>query len=346
MRKLRATLRDTLLLIREFRYPLIAFCTAVMGGGFLYYRLAANSAEPVDSILAAIYLVLSMTFLQSNVAFPHTWYLEVFYFLMPVIGIGIFAQGIADFGVLFFNRRARGKEWEMAVASTFHNHIVLVGLGHLGYRVVSNLIQMNQDVVVIEMNPSADLVYSVQRLGVPVLTDDGTRATTLESAGIMQARSLILCTQNDSLNLQIAVKARSMNPALQVVIRIFDDEFAHALQEQFGFTAFSATGMAAPAFAAAAAGLEMTPPINVEGQSFNLGRITVNSGSSIIGRSVGEIEQEFDLSIVLLRQNGTSDFHPQSICSLAANDLLVVLGGNHTISRLTQASLSTSKVRR
>lgn len=49
-----------------------------------------------------------------------------------------------------------------------------------------------------------------------------------------------------------------------VVVRIFDDEFAAALEEQFGFSAISATGIAALVFAATSAGANITPPIIVE----------------------------------------------------------------------------------
>jgi len=78
------------------------------------------------------------------------------------------------------------------------------------------------------------------------------RPAALEAANIKNARTIILASQNDSMNLQIALKARSMNPDIKVVIRIFDEDFAHALQEQFGFIALSATEMAAPVFAASA----------------------------------------------------------------------------------------------
>lgn len=88
---------------------------------------------------------------------------------MPVIGIGILAQGVADFGILFFNRRSRGKEWEMAVASTLSQHIILVGLGHLGYRVARDLSQMDHDVVVIERDPSVDLVASIKQMNITVI---------------------------------------------------------------------------------------------------------------------------------------------------------------------------------
>lgn len=335
-RKWRANWRDTLLLLRQFRWPLLLFCLVLLGGGISYFLLARMAQEPVSNLPEAIYLVLGLTFLQPLGGFPAAWYLELYYFVMPIIGIGILAQGVADFGVSFFNRRSRTKEWETAVASTYTAHVILIGLGHLGYRVVQKLHRMDQDIVVIELNPAADLVESVRKLDIPVLQDDGTRQAALEAAGVRQARAIILCTQNDSLNLQMAVKARSLNPGIQVVVRIFDDDFAQALQEQFGFTALSATGMAAPAFAAAAAGVDMTRPITVEGQSLSLARMTVGPGSLISGASVGQVEKRYEVSIVLLRRQGEPDLHPVAERCLAPGDVLAVLGGPPEINALVQ----------
>ncbi len=325
-RRWKASWRDTLLLLREFRAPLLVFSTTLIGAGALYYAIAAQVNEPVDGMAASVYLVLTMAFLQPSGGFPHHPLLQTFYFIMPLIGVGTLAQGLADFGILLFNRRARSKEWEMAVASTFSNHTILVGLGHLGYRVVNKLHAMDEPVVVVELNPSADLVTAVQKIGIPVIHDDATRPTALEAAGIKRARTIVLCSQNDAMNLKIAVKARSMNPKIQVVVRIFDDDFADSLQEQFGFTALSATAMAAPAFAAAAAGADITNPITVEGESLSLARLKVEAKFALAGMTVGEVEQNYDLSVVLLKHDSGQDLHPQSGQIISAGDTLVVLG--------------------
>jgi Trk K+ transport system NAD-binding subunit len=235
---------------------------------------------------------------------------------------------------MLFNRRARSKEWEMAVASTFSDHTILVGLGHLGYRVVQNLHSMEEPVVVIELNPSVDLIATVQSMNIPVLQDDATRQLALEAAGIRQARTIVLCSQNDSINLQIAVKARNLNPGIRVVIRIFDDDFAQSLQEQFGFTALSATSMAAPAFAAAAAGADVTRPITVEGQALSLGRICIGKKSKLRGLEVSATEQKYDVSVVLLKRAGEPDMHPSGERILAEGDTLAVLGNPQRISIL------------
>jgi len=335
-RKWRATWRDTLLLLRDFRGPLLLFALLIVGGGSLYFYLAEQSGEPLNSRVEAVYLVLTMVFFQAAGDFPKTWHLQIFYFAMPIIGIGILAQGLTDFGVLLFNRRARSKEWQMAVASTFNNHIILVGLGHLGYRVVRQLHEMDQDVVVVESAPRDDLVTNLRALDIPVLQGDAVREAMLEAAGVRRARVLVLCTQNDNLNMQIAVKARSMNPNIQVVMRIFDDDFAAALQKQFGFSALSATGMAAPVFAATAAGMDISHPITVEGQALSLARLDISPRSKLANLSVSQVEQNYDVSVVLLRHANGRDLHPAGDKRLAANDLVAVLGGHEQINRLAQ----------
>ncbi len=332
----RAAWRDTLLLLRDFRTPLFLFIVLIVGGGLLYYYAAEQAGEQLSSQAEAIYAVLTMVFLQNNGSFPKTWYLQIFYFAVPILGISILAQGLAEFGSLFFNRRSRSKEWEMAVASTFNNHTILIGLGHLGHRVVRQLREMNQDVVVIDLHPRDDLVADLRRLDVPILAGDATREAVLDAAGIMRAQVLVLCTQNDNLNMQIAVKARTLSPQIRVVMRIFDDDFARALEKQFGFSALSATSMAAPAFAATAAGMDISNPITVDGELLSLARMNITPKSKLNNLSVSTIEQNFHVSVVLLAHNSQHDLHPAGDKRLGIGDTLAVLGGPEQINRLVK----------
>ncbi|MBI3737883.1 MAG: NAD-binding protein [Chloroflexi bacterium] len=313
---------------------MLTFSIAIIGLGILYHDLAAQSGEPLNSLSEAIYLMLTLAFLQPGGGFPHTPILQVFYFILPIIGVGTLAQGLAEFGVMLFNRHARSKEWEVAVASTFRNHTVLVGLGHLGFRVVEKLHEMKEHVVVIEQNPSIDTFAAAQKIHVPVIQDDANRLVALENAGIVKAKTIILCTQNDALNLQIALKARTINPKIQVVIRIFDEDFAKSLQEQFGFNALSGTGMAAPVFAAAAAGADVTNPISVEGQQLSLARLTVKPEAEFAGKTVGYVEDNYHLSMILVRHDHQTEMHPTDNRILQSGDVLAVLGGPQQLSNL------------
>lgn len=338
-RLLYASLRDTLLLLGEFRTALALFLFAILGGGTLYYTIARQVGEPAQNMLEAIYIVLSLVFFQPQGDFPHSPLLEVFYFIMPLVGIGTLALGLADFGYLFFNRRARSKEWEMALASTLSKHHILVGLGHLGFHIVQHLKgAMNQQVAVIELNPSADLINAVEEMDVPIIQDDASREAALEAAGVRRAISIILCIQDDALNLKIALKARNLNPNIRVIIRIFDDDFAQALSKQFGFTALSGTGLAAPAFAASATRSELTRPISIEGESLSLARITISPGCPLDGKTIGYIEDNYVVSIILIRSNGQTEFHPTDSHPIHADDMVAALGRPDRLHQLIHDS--------
>jgi Trk K+ transport system NAD-binding subunit len=217
-----------------------------------------------------------------------------------------------------------------------NKHIVLIGLGHLGYRVAQRLHETGENVVVVEVNQGTHTTIAARDMGIPVIQGDARHAAALEAANIKDARTVILASQDDAMNLQIALKARSLNPQIQVVIRIFDEDFAHSLQEQFGFTALSATEMAAPVFAAAASGADVTNPISIEGQQLSLARMKILSTSILADKTVGYVEDNYHLNIILLRHDHQSEMHPTDTRPLHPGDTLAVLGGPEQLSRLMQ----------
>ena len=106
-RNWKASLRDTSLLLSEFRGPVLFFLIAMIGLGIVYDIAARELHEPVGSLAEAVYLMLTLTFLQPSGSFPSHPFLQSFFFLMPLVGVGTLARGLADFGILLFNRRAR-----------------------------------------------------------------------------------------------------------------------------------------------------------------------------------------------------------------------------------------------
>jgi Trk K+ transport system NAD-binding subunit len=337
---LRLNVRDTLVLLRQFREVLLAFSLTVLGGGGLYHALAqtAGVAEP-GNLPEAMYLVLSMMFFQAGASFPDVWYLQIFFFLTPLAGLFILAQGAADFGVLLFNRRARGDAWEVAVAETYSNHIVIVGIGHLGFRVARALHEIGEAFVIVEGNPEAELISHAHEWKAPIIRGDALKQSVLRDAGVERAHTIVIATSDDTMNLQIAIHARAANPGVRTIIRLFDDEFAREVRSAFGITAaYSASALAAPSFAAAAAGLEVTQAITINGRRLLMSQVAVAASSTLIGRSVSQVEHQYDLSIVLLRRGNDADLHPNNEMLLRAEDQITVFADIHTLHELNRTN--------
>jgi Trk K+ transport system NAD-binding subunit len=201
--------------------------------------------------------------------------------------------------------------------------------------VVKKLNELEQDVVAIEVKPQTDLLHQVQALGVPVIQDDGTRDSVLVAAGVPRAKTIMLCTQDDSLNLRMALKARNMNPDIEVVVRIFDDEFAASLQSQFGFRALSATGMAAPMFAATASDVDITPPVTIEGEAHILARMVITPRSRLRAMTIQAVEEKFRVSVVLQCGPGhPAEFHPAGTDCIEAGQTLAIFGKPEQITKI------------
>jgi Trk K+ transport system NAD-binding subunit len=94
--------------------------------------------------------------------------------------------------------------------------------------------------------------------------------------------------------------------------------------------------MAAPVFAAAAAGADVTNPISIEGQQLSLARLTIPASSILASKTVGYVEDNYHLNIILVRHDHQSEMHPTDHHPLHAGDTLAVLGGPEQLSRLMQ----------
>jgi Trk K+ transport system NAD-binding subunit len=336
--------RDTLVLLRQFRGSLLAFSLTVVLGGALYYWLAQRFGEPQpDSLTESMYGVLSMIFLQSIFDFPSHLELQWFYFVMPLLGLGILGQGVADIGVLLFNRQARGEAWQVAVAETYSNHIVLVGLGHLGFRIARALHELDEAFVCIEQDPGAELMSQVQAWHVPIIQGDALKHDTLRKARLERAHTIVLATSDDVMNLQIAIHARAVKPDIRTIVRLFDDDFAREVQSSFGITsAYSASALAAPTFAAAAADIEVVQSVALNGRVLNLSRFTLEPSCALVGQTVEALEHELDLSVVLLKRGKEADLHPDDARKLQAEDEITIFADTLTLQRVRQLAAARS----
>ncbi len=132
------------------------------------------------------------------------------------------------------------------------DHVVVVGLGRVGYRVVQLLAELDVPTVVIEHDVSSRFTEAARERTV-VLTGDGQLPENLERAGITRARCVIACTTDDLANLAVCLAAKRANPAIRTVTRAFDDQLAFRLSKAFRVdVALSSTATAAAAFVGAA----------------------------------------------------------------------------------------------
>jgi Trk K+ transport system NAD-binding subunit len=318
--------RDFRVLLRAFSRPLALFLGTLIAAGLLYWFLADLSGMPDrPGPIEAIFLVLQMMFLQANMSFPEPWYLQIFLFLMPIIGIVLLSAGAANLGVKLFNKSARGQDWEVALASTYSDHVIVCGLGKLGYRVTLLLQEFGQSVVAIERDADRYFIPLARERDVPVIIGDARQREVLRKAGIERASAVVCSTQDELANLDIALDARELHPDIKVVLRMFDETLASKVEKGFGIhTAFSMSALSAPAFAAAATRAHIDYSFYVGGTLLHVSQVNVASHSPLLGLTLESAERKFNMTVVMHQTDGELHLHPTSDEVVKENDTLVV----------------------
>lgn len=333
----RAVLRDTRALLREFRLPISLFAVVTLGGGWLYGELHVIAGYERIPYYDLPYIMTAFMVLESPLDLPKEPYLIIFWYLMPPIAVFIFGRGAADFVRLFFNRSERRDAWEEAVASTYRDHIIVLGVGHVGQGVVKALVELGFDVVVVDKSLTPELDDKLSELGVPAIIGDGRELSVLEKAGLRTADAFIACTSNDHLNLEVILRVRDTNPNIRIVARMWDDQFAKQIKQFLGVSAvISSAKLAAPTFAGSAIGIEITQTLTVQGQEFSMIRLTITEGSFLDGRTIGELQKTQSIDIVLHGVNGNVTVRPESGAVVRHGDTLVLFAAHNKIVEIAQ----------
>lgn len=174
-------------------------------------------------------------------------------------------------------------------------HVVLLGLGKIGTRVLIRLRELNIPVVCVEAGPEARGLAVARRLRVPVVLGDVTQEGVLEAAKIHRAHALLAVTSSDTTNLEAALYARSLRPDLRVVLRLYDDDFATAVYRtlraahpQALTRSRSVSHLSAPSFAGAMMGRQILGAIPVERRVLLFAALQVGGHAQLEGKTVGE----------------------------------------------------------
>ncbi len=218
-------------------------------------------------------------------------------------------------------------------------HVVVLGLGNVGTRVVGLLHALGVPVVCIERDPAARGIAAARALDIPVLVGDAPLATQLHRAKIHRSRALVSLTDDDAVNLEAALEARAVRPDVRIVARFFDDDFAHHVYATLGNVASrSVSYLSAPAFAAALMGREVLGTLSVFRHVLLIAELTAEEGGSLVGMSRHDLEEPGGIRVLGLRPgDGPGGYqwgHRDGTRRLAVGDRIVVAATRSGLGRL------------
>jgi Trk K+ transport system NAD-binding subunit len=173
-------------------------------------------------------------------------------------------------------------------------HVLVIGLGAVGIRVVQQLAAAGRDIVVVEKNEHNRHLGQLRALGVPVVIADATLPETLESVRLGSASAVAVVTSDDLANLETGLAVRDQLGArwetTPVVLRIFDPQLARSVKSSFGFTLVRSTAaLAAPWFVGAALGLDVLSTFYAGDVPLLVARLTVTPDGGLHGVAMHDL---------------------------------------------------------
>lgn len=289
---------------------------AVAGIGLAVLSLAIVSwLTTGDHPLHAAYITLLDLFAIGDPALGESTARQVHQLLSGLVGLALLPVLVA--GALEALGAFRSTSSLRRPPRGLSGHVVLLGLGKVGTRVLARLRELDIPVVCVEEDPEARGIPLARRLHVPTVLGDVTQEGVLEAAKVHRAHALLALTSADTTNLEAALYARTVKPDLRVALRLYDDDFATAVYRTLRAAhpealtrSRSVSHLAAPAFAGAMMGRQILGAIPVERKVLLFAALEVAGHPQLEGRTVAQAFRAGSWRILALDTTAPAERRP------------------------------------
>ena len=315
---------------------LLVFSAAILRLG--YHQEDGNNLSLGESLYFTVETFATVGFGDFSFAQQSTE-MQVFGIFLIVAGVTLSTVVLALITNALVSRRIEQSLGQGSIHG-MEGHVVLVGLGAVGLRVLEGLRAQGRDVVVVEYDESNRYVQHARSLGAPVVHGDATLGQTLRSVNIAKAGAVAVLTSDDLVNLETGLAVRDSLGArwteVPVVLRVFDRALGSRLEKTFKFNhVWSTSALASPWFVGAVLGLEVLATFYVRNRPFLVARLTVRPDGGLVGLAMRELGARIRVvAIVPGGGDGAMEYPPRRDTRFAAGDQAYLLGPYEELLRV------------
>jgi voltage-gated potassium channel len=294
--------------------------------------------ESDHTFTEALFLTWALVFGEPPKDFPRSPLLQAVLFIVPALGLTVIIEGLVEFSLMVRDRRRVERNWCIMMGASMKDHVILVGLGRLGFLIFRLLRKLGVSVIVLERQPDNQFLDDVRRDGSPLLIGDARREKMLDEANVRAALAIILATTDDLANLEIALDARRVAPNIRVILRMFDQNMANKVGAGFNIRpAMSQAAISAPAFAMAALDPDIVSSFVVQDRLVVMKHWNVSPAGPLCGKTIAEAMREFGMGVVeYCPSHGEPQLFPSPDTLLRPGDRLIVQGPYEKLSEYSR----------
>jgi Trk K+ transport system NAD-binding subunit len=316
--------------------PAVLICTLVLIGvivtSTLILCLGVEKYKLIDALFRTVSVMATGASMQdAQLEYPPS--MKVFLATLRILGAALTAAFTAIVTNYLLRARLGGALEVRRIPDG--GHVVICGLGAIGFRVVEELLRYGEQVVVIERDAQNRFVRGVRRLGAPVIIGDAGVTEVLREAHAATSRAVIAATDDDLTNLAIALIVRELHPRHRVVLLLADPQLATMLREAADVRyALSVPLLAAPAFLASLFGDRVLRVFQVRGQLFAVIDLLIQARDPFVDYSVRAMAVDYRVQPVALLPAEGPPPRPLLAGRLSAGDRLVGIIALDDLERL------------
>ena len=309
--------------------------------GTLLFRFSYPEATLLSSFYATAILLLggyADLFGDLNPNERAQWWLQLF-------SLGLTLAGTALVGVLYalVTQALLSAKFQLTQRRPplpKQDHVVLIGIRRVGQRVATLLLELNQALVGIPYNPEFDPTILPK---MHLLT--GNVREALSRANLQTAKSVVVGTDDEILNLEIGLRVYAVNPDCHLVIRTYGQRLSENLSQLLPkATIVNVYAVVAKAFAGAAFGEEIISLFRLSGETILVTEYRIEAGDTLNDLLLADIAYGYEVVPIFHEKPGKeARLMPSDDVLLVAGDRLIVLASIEGLRRVEQGALDYSK---
>lgn len=223
--------------------------------------------------------------------------------------------------------------------SQLNNHFIVTGADDTTREIIEELKKLGKDVVVVYEDREA-----IEKMGQDVLYIDADPSNdeALIAAGIERAKAFVASLDSDQQNLYQVITARSLNPNLKIIAKVFDDDASETKLHKAGadevVSPFNIGGLRIASLLARPTVVTFLDKMIKQTGTKRFEEVQVSEKSSLVGKTIADnqIHRKTGLNVLAVQRKDSSEFDynlPQDF-EVQAGDTLVVIGEPEQVQQL------------
>ncbi|MUG97317.1 potassium transporter TrkA [Scytonema sp. UIC 10036] len=302
--------------------------------GTILYRLTYPKISLIDAFLTSVMLLLG----GFNDLFGGFDFTQPVPLWLRLISLGMTISGTVLVGIFysFLTERLLAARFQLIKRRPpvpQKNHVVVVGLGRIGQRIAEILQEFKQPLVGITFHTNLDTSLLPK---MPLL--NGSLTESLAKANLKTAKSVVVVTDDEMLNLEVSLMTYDVNPESNLVVRTTGLGLSNNLAELLPKAqVLCVNAVAAEVFAGAAFGENITHLFRVDRTTILVTEYQIELGDTLNGLLLSEVTCGYGVVPILYQKDAEiPKLMPSEDIRLAVGDRMVVIATSHGLQRVEQ----------